>query len=108
MTAMRLKRFGWNTATTLRQPSPLRARRGQNRADLARQVGVVVDQRCATVDTADVEAAGDTTELGQGARRDVEVDADGECHGQRPEGIAHVVDAAQRQVDAYRASHPRG
>ena len=98
MIAIRLKRFGWNTATTRRHPSPLSARRVEHRADLAGQVGVVVDQRCAVVDAADVEPSGDAAELGECCRAVVEGDADLEhAIAMRTRGVAHVVQAAQRQ-----------
>ncbi len=80
-------------------------RRGQHRADLARQVGVVVDQRGAAVDSTDVEPAGDPAELGQGTRGDLEINPDRARHRQRAERVAHVVDAAQRQVDRAERAH---
>ena len=62
-------------------------------------MGVVVDQGRTAVDAADVEPPGDTAELGERLRGDLELDADRTRHRQRAERVAHVVDAAQRQVD---------
>ena len=62
-------------------------------------MGVVVDKRRAVVDAADVEATGDSPELRQGVCRRIEIDPHRTGHGQRAECVAHVVDAAQRQVD---------
>ena len=100
MTAMRLKRFGWNTATT-RLPTVTAAAAAPSTALISRrEVGVVVDQRDAVVDAADVEPTGDSAELGQGPRTPSSKSiADRAGHRQRAERVAHVVDAAQGQID---------
>ena len=72
---------------------------GDDGGDLGRQVGVVVDERGPAVDAADVEAAGDAAEAGQGGGAVVERHAEVSRHGDRAEGVDDVVHAAQRQGD---------
>ena len=74
-------------------------RGGEHGRDLAGEVRVVVDEGDALVATPHVEAAGDPAEAGQRPRRGRERHADGIRHRDRAEGVAHVVQAPQRDDD---------
>ena len=76
-----------------------RPRGGEHRGDLGRQMAVVVDERGARVDAADVEPAGDPAEPGECVGDVVRLDADRHRHRGRARGVHHVVHAAQRQLD---------
>jgi hypothetical protein len=62
-------------------------------------MGIVVDERDAAVTGADLESSGHPTEPGERRDRRIERHAELVGHGQRSGGIAHVVQAAERNAN---------
>ncbi len=62
-------------------------------------MGVVVDEGRSAVDSTDVEASCDSTELGERGANVVELDVDLQCQGNCARRIHDVVDATHRQLD---------
>ncbi len=84
---VRLKRLGWKATTTRCRAVAAVAGRGDDGGDLRRQVAVVVDERRAAVDAADVEAAATPPK--------------------RAEGLAAVVERARRGRGPWRSPRSR-